>query len=234
MSSQEPAATFTKSRIPTFLGWLPIALVILIAAFILDDRGVVELSLPAAAGLAVGVPLLFSLFAGGTATIYPDRLDFRTQSVKFDSVAVAVREESLTGRLTGTATFDLFVPGSDTVSVTPIRQPDEFEQVLETHLPTPGEQLTEGQDERTEATRQQLKGDHIGDRRTFWEYWRADERLPETAVISKATLKSVMEVGDVEVEKLDEVEMDDGEGLSDINERDVTSSKASHPAGGSG
>lgn len=239
MSTKEPIANFSRSRIPTFLGWLPFTVLGLgMVGIPLHAEEVVVLgggSLPETAGpmalLGIPLALVFSLFAGGTASIYPDQLEYRSQSVRFGQVAVAVRSTSLTERLSGTATFELFVPGSDAVSVTQLRRPDEFERVLGEHLDAPSAQLAGGRDERAEAVQQQFDVDLIGDRATFWEYWQADEPLPELAVVDKARLKALMGVSRLVVDKLNGVELDDAEALSDISEAAVTPSDAATAGG---
>jgi hypothetical protein len=239
MSTKEPIENFSRSRIPTFLGWLPFTVLGLgmvgiplhIEEIVVLGSGSLPETVVPMALAGIPLALLFALFSGGKATIYSDHLEYRTQSVRFDRVAVAVRKSSRSERLSRTATFELFVPGGDTVSVTQISKPDEFERVLRTHLATPNAQLAEGSDDRTGAVQQHHGTDRIGDRRTFWQYWQADEPLPEVAVVDKATLKSVMDVDSLSVDRLDRVELDNAQALSDISEAAVTPSDAAAVGG---
>jgi len=240
MSTKEPIANFSRSRIPTFLGWLPFTVLGLgmvgiplhIEEIVVLGSGSLPETVVPMALAGIPLALLFALFSGGKATIYSDHLEYRTQSVRFDRVAVAVRKSSRSERLSRTATFELFVPGGDTVSVTQISKPDEFERVLSTHLTAPETQLAEGRDARAEATQQHPETDGIGDRSTFWAYWQADEPLPDVAVIDRATLKAVMDVDYVLVSKLESVDVADIEALSDIPQRHVTPTGSNTVAGG--
>ena len=235
MSKQAAGATFTRSRIPTFLGLLVMSPIWVLVAFILWEQEILVVgdsalvsSAIVGGAIAVAVTVLGTLFSGGTATLNTDHLKYRSETVEYDTIALVARKSpSLTERLTGTTTFEVFTPGSDgNMSVSQIHQPDEFERQLSAKVAPPSVQVTEESTTKqgVQGAKEVLGREIIPNRRAFWEYWRAERQLPETAVIDYDTLTSAMDVNNVSVEKLTGVDVSDVQKLSDIDEDDVTSS----------
>ena len=170
------------------------------------------------------VALLGYVFGGrGTLVFGDEGVQFGDRSVPYGDVAVAVREEHLSNRLFGTATFELVVLGGQNMTVRYVQQPEEVARLLADRLTPPAEQQAAAP-ETTDADGREL----LEERWRFWDYWRADEPLPETAVVDLSECKRVMDVSAVDLDRIDGVDMSDAAGLSDIEKSDVTASSQTH------
>jgi len=228
MSSGEPIATFTRDGRPAALRSLVLIIFFAPLGYFAGETVASTLGVGVMAGRVVAavVPTVLVAVLGyrmggrGTVAFYDDAVELRDRRVRYDDVTVALREDASFG----TATFKLVVLGEGNLTLRYLREPDEVGRALARHLPTPADQLAQAPAEQGE--RAASGTDRMEYRWEFWEYWRADEPLPETAVVDLATLKRVLGVSAVDPARLDRVDMTDANGLSDIEKSDVTSSNS--------
>lgn len=234
MSSDQPIATVDRDGKPA-------ALKSLVLVLFFGPLGAFFGGEPVASALGTGVmvgrvvagvvptvlvALLAYFFGGrGTVSFHEDFVRLRHQTVPYEDVTVAVREDSFADRLFGTSTFRLVVLDGTNMTLRYAKEPDEVSRLLAEKLTVPAEQFAEAPAERGEDSRADGP-DFMEERWQFWEYWRGDEQLPETALVGLEDLERVMDVGAVSVRYLDSVDMRDADGLSDIDKDDVTSSSS--------
>jgi|GEM_PF-6286630 len=233
MSVAEPIATFTRDGKPAalkssllvlFFGPIAVFMGGRIAATIGTS---VQVAQVAGTIVPTGLVVMVGYYFGsrGTVTIYEDRISTDHRSVSDEEVAVAVREEHVSDRVFGTATFRLFVPDATSVTLRSVEEPDEVGRLLANNLNRPSRQVANAPATRDDGSE---GPEYIEDRWQFWDYWRADEPLPDTAVVRLEDLKRVMDVSALEVNRIDGVDMRDADGLSDVQTDDVTASSTPH------
>ncbi|MFC5279075.1 hypothetical protein ACFPM1_09945 [Halorubrum rubrum] len=232
MTDREPIAVFGRDWKPAVWGnvFVLFLLVTIVAVFV---RGPIASALKT--GELVGV-LVVSLSSTLLATIvtawrhrnkapvafYRDHVAFDGTDVPYEDIAVAIHEDAdgstdALGNF-GTGRFALFVPGGTDLRFDYVQNPGEVERVLADNISAPADQLDDGSASGTDENGRE----YITDRGRFWNYWRADRQLPETAVIDGGLLETVLEVDSYNLELLDRVDMTDAEGLSNIDQSDVT------------
>ncbi|WP_424017917.1 hypothetical protein ACOZ4N_18910 [Halorientalis pallida] len=186
------------------------------------------------AGVGVFLLLEALFYVGnrrGAATFYRDRVRFNDDAVAYDDVSAAVRMDSLSRGLFGTADYELIAHGEENLRLRYVTEPDEVERVLDDRLPSPEERLSAAD-----------TGDHDEYRRSryltspwnFWDYWDEEEPVPESAVVEDDVLERVMDVdpGDADLDELDDVDMDAADGLGDIDAGDVGADSGGADGGG--
>jgi hypothetical protein len=230
MPSTDSIATFTRDGKPAALKSLLLVVFFGPIAFFTGERiaGILGTSVPVAQTIGVVVPtgvvvLLAAYFGGsGTVAFHDGRIETKRRTVAYGDVAVAVREEQFSDRLFGTATFRLFIPDGTSLTLRSVNDPDAVGRLLAEHLTVPAQQGSQPSDAGDEGD----GPEYITGRQQFWAYWRADEPLPDTAVVTLDDLKRVMGVDALRVDRIDGVDMRDADGLSDIQQTDVTSSSS--------
>lgn len=161
----------------------------------------------------------------GPVTFYPDHLAVDGKTVGYDAVAVAIHvdadvSEDAVGDA-GTGAFELFVPGRDVVRFQHVAEPDAVREILAERIPTPADRLA------ADAAPTDGGGgaEHIDTPRRFWDYWRVNRSLPETAVVTEATMKDALDVDAYNLDLLDGVNVSGVDGLGDLTQSDLTTDK---------
>lgn len=230
MGSQQPIATFSRDGKPAAFRSVLLVLFFGPLGFFFGDSLGSMLGIGANPGRAIAIvvpTVLFVIFGyvmGGRGTVefYDDAVRKQERRIPYEDVALAVREDVSFG----TATFELVVLGGTNLTLRYVKNPDEVERLLARNLTAPADQLAAAPEdpETAEGDRQRIE-----DRWTFWEFWRSDEPLPESAVVDHDYLRDVMDVGSVDPNRIDRVDVRDKRALSDISKNDVTASNTGGP-----
>lgn len=233
MTQGEPIAVFERDWKPAVWGSLILVPVFVVVAVLVrgdvaaalgtgDIVAVVVLS----GGLSVATVLVAAHRARsrGPVAFYQDSLAVDGEIVGYDQVAVAVHQDAdvsddAVGD-TGTGSFELFVPGGDVVRFAHVEDPESVVEILADRIPAPADRVDPDAAPADDGGREPV---YIETPRRFWDYWRADRALPETAVVGDETLKDALAVDAYELEKLDGVDVRAADGLSDFNQYDLIS-----------
>lgn len=233
MTQREPVAVFGRDWKPAAWGSLILVPVFVVVAILVRDdvaatlgTGDVAAVVVLSGGLSV-VTVLVAAWRGASrdpVTFYPDHVAVDGQTVGYDRVAVAIHQDAdvsddAVGDV-GTGSFELFVPGGDVVRFAHVEDPESVVEVLADRIPAPADRVDGDAAPADDGGREPV---YIETPRRFWDYWRADRPLPETAVVGDETLKNALAVDAYELEKLDGVDVRAADGLSDLRKYDLIS-----------